>query len=201
MPSPHSLGGAGPAEFAPAVRLPGRRVHLALRRWSQRPSIDRMALDFRQSSFRHVTRVSLSPGFSAFSPFSALSAGSCPLALSSLGKPLTQGSPLNPSHLRWGCCMNYCGAPDAGGSQVQGVVRRGLGEQDRGCFEPDLRFSQAQDRASTPPQSFRPPDRFRMIPPLLMTMACATPGQWRRSCGPRGPSVSRHARGQCPPLS
>ena len=118
MPCPHALCGAGPSEVAPSVRLPVRRVHLALRRCSQRPSIDRMALDFRQSSFRHVTRVSPSPGFSVFSPLSALPAGSCPLALSSLGKPLTQGSPLNPSHLRWGCCMNYCGTPDAGGSQL-----------------------------------------------------------------------------------
>ena len=123
MPSPPSLGGAGLAEVAQAVRLPGRRVHLAVRRCRQRPSIDRWALDFRQSSFRHVTRVSPSHGFSVFSPFSALSAGSCSLALSGSGKPLTQGSPLNPSHLRWGCCMNYCGAPDAGGSQLQRLVR------------------------------------------------------------------------------
>jgi hypothetical protein len=119
MPFPPSLGGAGPAEVAQAVRLPGRRVHLALRRCSQAPSIDRWALDSKQYSFRHVTRVSLSHGFSVFSPFSALSAGSCPLALSGSGKPLTQGSPLHPSHLRWGCCMHYCGAADAGGSQVQ----------------------------------------------------------------------------------
>src|SRR5438128_8977312 len=120
MPYPHSLCGAGLAEVAQTVRLPGRRIHLALRRCSQRPSIDRLALDFRQFSFRHVTRVSPSTGFSVFSPLSALPAGSCPLTLSSLGKPLTQGSPLNPSHLRWGCCMNYCGAPDAGGSQLPG---------------------------------------------------------------------------------
>src|SRR5262249_37049503 len=33
------------------------------------------------------------------------------------------GSPLNPTHLRWGCCMHYCGAPDARGSQLRGVVR------------------------------------------------------------------------------
>jgi len=85
MPSPPSLGGAGPAEVVQAVRLPVRRVHLAVRRGRQRPSIDRWALDFRQSSFRHITRVLLSNGFSVFSPFSALSAGSCPLALSSLG--------------------------------------------------------------------------------------------------------------------
>jgi hypothetical protein len=57
MPSPPSWGGAGLAEVAQAVRMPGRRVHLALRRWSQRPAIDRWALDFRQLSFRHVTRV------------------------------------------------------------------------------------------------------------------------------------------------
>src|SRR5262249_24997574 len=125
MPSPHSLCGAGLAEVAQTVRLPGRRIHLALRRCRQRPSIDRLALDFRQFSFRHVTRVSPSTGFSVFSPLSALPAGSCPLTLSSLGKPLTQGSPLHPSHLRWGCCMHYCGAPDAGGSQVQPHVRLG----------------------------------------------------------------------------
>src|SRR5512145_2288093 len=119
MPSPPSLGGAGLAEVAQAVRFPGRRVHLALRRYSERPSIDRWALDFRQSSFRRVTRVSPSHSFSVFSPHSALSAGSCSLALSGPGKPLTLGSPLNPTHLRWGCCMHYCGAPDAGGSQVQ----------------------------------------------------------------------------------
>src|SRR5205823_10619569 len=83
-----------------------------------------MALDFRQFSFRHVTRVSPSNSFSVFSLFSALSAGSCPLALSGSGKPLTQGSPLNPSHLRWGCCMHYCGAPDAGGSRLHTLVRR-----------------------------------------------------------------------------
>ena len=118
MPSPPSLGGAGLSEVAPSLRLDWRRVHLAVRRWSQRPSIDRLALDFRQSSFRHITRVSLSHGFSVFSPFSALSAGSCPLALSSSGEPLTQGCPLHPSHLRWGCCMNYCGAPEAGGRRV-----------------------------------------------------------------------------------
>ena len=118
MPYPHSVCGAGLAEVAQTVRLPGRRVHLAVRRYSERPSIDRLALDFRQSSFRHVTRVSLRNGFSAFSPFSALSAGSCPLALAGSGKPLAQGYPLHPSHLRWGCRMHYCGAPDVGGSQV-----------------------------------------------------------------------------------
>src|SRR5262249_12504600 len=67
-----------------------------------------------------------SNSFSVFSPFSALSAGSCPLALSGSGKPLTQGSPLNPSHLRWGCCMHYCGAPDAGGSRLDALVRCGF---------------------------------------------------------------------------
>ena len=91
MPSPPSLGGAGLAEVAQAVRLPGRQVHLAVRRCSERPSIDRLALDFRQSSFRRVTRVSPSNGFSVFSPLSALPAGACPLALSGAGKPLTQG--------------------------------------------------------------------------------------------------------------
>jgi hypothetical protein len=123
MPCPRSLRGAEPSEGAQSVRLPVLRVHLALRRCSQRPSIDRMALDFRQFSFRHVTRVSPSNSFSVFSLFSALSAGSCPLALSGSGKPLTQGSPLNPSHLRWGCCMHYCGAPDAGGSRLHTLVR------------------------------------------------------------------------------
>src|SRR5215475_10666284 len=98
MPSPPSLGGAGLAEVAQAVRLPVRRVHLALRRCRQRPSIDRLALDFRQSSFRHVTRVSPSHSFSVFSPCSALSACSCSLALSGPGKPLHLGSPLNPTH-------------------------------------------------------------------------------------------------------
>jgi hypothetical protein len=125
MPSPPSLGGAGLSEVAQAVRLPVRRVHLAFRRCRQRPSIDRWALDFRQYSVRHVTRVSPSHGFSVFAPFPALSACSCSLTLSGSGKPLTQGSPLNPSHLRWGCCRNYCGAPDAGGSQVQRFVRHG----------------------------------------------------------------------------
>ena len=123
MPSPPSLGGAGLAEVVQSLRLYWRSVHLAVRRCRQRPSIDRWALDFRQSSFRHATRVSPSHSFSVFSPFSALSAGSCPLALSSLGKPLTQGCPLHPSHLRWGCCMNYCGAPEAGGSRLQTLVQ------------------------------------------------------------------------------
>jgi hypothetical protein len=71
MPYPHALRGAGPSEGAQALRLPVLRVHLAVRRWSQRPNIDRMALDFRQSSFRHVTRVSPHNGFSVFSPLSA----------------------------------------------------------------------------------------------------------------------------------
>ena len=91
MPYPRSLRGAGPSEVAPSLRLPVRRVHLAVKRCSQRPNIDRMALDFKQCSFRRVTRVSPSHGFSVFSPFSALSARSCPLALSGSGKPLTQG--------------------------------------------------------------------------------------------------------------
>ena len=85
MPFPPSLSGAGLAEVAQTVRLPVRRVHLAVRRCRQRPSIDRWALDFKPYSFRHVTRVSPSNGFSVFSPFSALAAGSCPLALSSSG--------------------------------------------------------------------------------------------------------------------
>ena len=57
-------------------------------------------------------------------PCSAFSAGACSLALSGAGKPLPLGSPLHPTHLRWGCCMNYCGAPDAGGSQLQAFVGR-----------------------------------------------------------------------------
>ena len=124
MPSPPSVGGAGLAEVAQAVRFPGRRVHLAVRRWSERPSIDRLALDCRQSSFRHVTRGSPSHSFSVFSPGSVLSACACSLALSGPGKPLTLGSPLHPTHLRWGCRVNYCGAPDAGGSRLQAVVRQ-----------------------------------------------------------------------------
>ena len=119
MPCPHAWRGAGLSEVAQSLRLTVRRVHLAVRRWSQRPNIDRMGLDFRQSSFRHVTRVSPGNGFSAFAPFPALSAGSCPLALSGSGKPLTQGCPLNPSHLRWGCCMNNRGAPEALGGRLQ----------------------------------------------------------------------------------
>jgi hypothetical protein len=79
-----------------------------------------MGLDCKPSSFRHVTRVSPRNGFSVFSPFPALSAGSCPLALSGSGKPLTQGCPLNPSHLRWGCGMDYCGAPEALGGRLPG---------------------------------------------------------------------------------
>ena len=122
MPSPPSLGGAGLSEVAPSLRLPVRRVHLAVRRCSQRPNIDRLALDFKQCSFRRVTRVLPSNSFSVFSPLSALSAGSCPLALSGSGKPLTQGCSLNPSHLRWGCCMNYCGAPKAVGRRLQCFV-------------------------------------------------------------------------------
>jgi hypothetical protein len=107
MPSTPSLGGAGLAEVAQAVRFPGQRVHLAIRRWSERPSINRWALDFRQSRFHRVTRVSPSHSCSVFSPCSALSACSCSLALLGPGKPLTLGSPLHPTHLRWGCCMNY----------------------------------------------------------------------------------------------
>ena len=125
MPCPRSWRGAAPSEGAQAVRWPVLRVHLALRRWSQRPSIDRRALDCRQLSCRHVTRVSPSNSFSVCSLFSALSAGACPLVLSGSGKPLTHGSPLHPSHLRWGCCMNYCGAPDAVSRQVQRFVRPG----------------------------------------------------------------------------
>jgi hypothetical protein len=99
MPSSPSLGGAGLAEVAQAVRLPGQRVLFVLRRCSERLSIDRLALDFRQSSFRRVTRVSPSHSFSVFSPCSAWPACFCSLALAGLGKPLTLGSPLNPTHL------------------------------------------------------------------------------------------------------
>ena len=137
MPYPRSWRGAGLSEVAQAVRLPGRSVHLAVRRCRQRPSLDRMALDFRPSSFHHVTRVSPSSGFSVFTPRSALSAGACPLALSGSGKPLTQGSPLHPSPLQWGCCMNCCGAPDAIGSRLQRVVRRRI-ETERNSSPVDL---------------------------------------------------------------
>ena len=57
MPSPPSLGGAGPPEVAPALRVPVRRGHLAVRRGRQRPSMDRCALDVKPSSFRQSTRV------------------------------------------------------------------------------------------------------------------------------------------------
>jgi hypothetical protein len=116
-----------------------------IRRGSQRPSIDRMALDFRPSSFRRVTRVSPSSRFRVFSPLSALTAGSCPLTLSSSGKPLTQGCPLNPSHLRWGCCINYCGAPDAGGGRLQAFVRR-CGYERRLPAPPGTRLSWCWDK-------------------------------------------------------
>jgi hypothetical protein len=66
LPAPPSLSGAGLAAVAQAVRLPVRRGHLALRRCRQRPSIDRWALDFRQCSFRHVTRVLPSHDISVF---------------------------------------------------------------------------------------------------------------------------------------
>ena len=167
MPSPPSLGGAGLAEVAQAVRLSGRRVHLAVRRCRQRPSIDRWALDFKQCSFRHVTRVSPSHGFSVFSPLSALSAGACPLALSGSGKPLTQGSPLNPSHLRWGCCMNYCGAPDAGGSRC--IISR----------------YEAWSR--------RMPPSVRPRCPLSLAARRLSPASWPRS----GPSVTDHRAARC----
>jgi hypothetical protein len=124
-PCPHSLRGAGPSEGAPAGRWPLLRVPRALRRWRQRPASDRSAWDVRQSSWRRVTRGALRHRGSGVSPFSALSAGSCPLALASAGKPRTQGSPLHPSHLRGGCSMHYCGAPDAGGRQLQALVRLG----------------------------------------------------------------------------
>ena len=124
MPSPPSWGGAGLSEVTPSLRLSWCRVHLAVRRWSQRPSSDRWALDCTPSSFRPITRVSLRNGCSVFAPFSAVSAGSCPLALSGSGEPLTQGYPLHPSHLRWGCCMHYCGAPEAIGGRLQAFVRR-----------------------------------------------------------------------------
>jgi hypothetical protein len=119
MPAPPALGGAGLAEVTQAVCLSMRSIPLALRRCHQRHSSDRWAVDLRQSSLRHGTRVSPSNSVRAFSLFSALLTGSCPLALSRVGEPLTPGSPLHPSHLRWGCCLHYCGAPDAGGNQVQ----------------------------------------------------------------------------------
>jgi hypothetical protein len=131
MPAPPSWGGADPAEVAPAVRLSMRRVHLAVRRCRQRPSMDRLAWDCRQLSGRHGTRVSPSHSFSVFSPCSALSACSWSLALSGPGKPLPRGSPLHPPHRRWGCCMHYCGAPDAGGSRLQAVVSPTLATQER----------------------------------------------------------------------
>ena len=52
--------------------------------------MDRMGWDCRQWSFRRVTRVSPSNDCSVFSSLSALPAGSCPLALSGSGEPLTQ---------------------------------------------------------------------------------------------------------------
>ena len=82
MPSPPSLGGAGLSEIAQSLRLSWRRVHLAVRRCRQRPSIDRLALDFKPCSFRRIPRVSPSHGLSVFAPFPAVSACSCPLALS-----------------------------------------------------------------------------------------------------------------------
>src|SRR2546427_4961858 len=97
-----------------------------------------MALDFKQYTFRRVTRVSPSRGVSVFSPLPALSACSCPLALSGSGKPLTQRYPLNPSHLRSGCCMNYCGAPEAIGRRLQCLVRRGLGQRAKVHASPTL---------------------------------------------------------------
>ena len=66
MPSPPSLGGAGLSEVAQSLRLPVRSVHLAVRRCRQRPSTDRWALDCKQSSFRHITRVLPSNDVSAF---------------------------------------------------------------------------------------------------------------------------------------
>jgi len=66
MPVPPSVGGAGPAAVAQPVRVPGRRVPLALRRCRQRPSMDRWALDFKPASFRHRTRVVPSPDGSVF---------------------------------------------------------------------------------------------------------------------------------------
>ena len=68
MPYPHSLRGAGLSEVAQSLRLSWRRVHLAVRRCSQRPKIDRMALDFRPCSLRRVTRVSPSRGFGCVPP-------------------------------------------------------------------------------------------------------------------------------------
>jgi hypothetical protein len=67
-------------------------------------------------------------------PFSAFSACSCSLALSGPGEPLTLGCPLHPTHLRWGCCMHYCGAPDAGGSRLQAVARHFLWSLKYSCY-------------------------------------------------------------------
>ena len=53
--------------------------------------MDRWALDCKPSSLRPITRVSLRNGCSVFAPFSAVSAGSCPLALAGSGEPLTPG--------------------------------------------------------------------------------------------------------------
>ena len=82
LPSPPSLGGAGLSAVAPSLRWSWRSSHLALRRWSPRPSLDQWALDCRQESLRQITRVSPSHGRSVFAPCPAGSAGSCPLALS-----------------------------------------------------------------------------------------------------------------------
>ena len=75
--------------------------------------------------------VELSPGHAGLAeprcqrllPCSAFSAGSGPLALSGPGAPLPLGSPRHPTHLRWGCCLYYCGAPDAGGNRLHAFVQ------------------------------------------------------------------------------
>ncbi len=101
-------------------------------------------------------------------PFPALSAYSCPLALSGSSEPLIQGSPLNPSHLRWGCCMTYCGAPDAGGSQVPG---KGTGSP---APSPQTRTSAMNASGSSVTTSLRQWRTTQATPRLAHN--CADPG-------------------------
>ncbi len=73
--------------------------------------VNQLRLDFKQSSFYHITRVLRSNGFSAFSPVSAFPACYCPLLLSVPGKPDDPGiCPLNPSCLWQGYDVSYHGA-------------------------------------------------------------------------------------------
>ena len=48
-----------------------------------------------------------------------------PLPCRVQGSCRPEGYLLNPSHRRWGGCMNYCGAPDAVGRPLHWVVRCG----------------------------------------------------------------------------